>query len=25
VEIRQDQPFSDVYVRKAREALKAAE
>jgi segregation and condensation protein A len=25
VELRQDQPFSDVYVRKAREALKAAE
>ena len=25
VELRQDQPFSDVYVRKARELLKAAE
>ncbi len=25
VELRQDQLFSDVYVRKAREALKAAE
>lgn len=25
VELRQDQPFSDVYVRKARERLKAAE